>query len=65
MEGFSDFQNGAWVGLPFGVRMGRLVGKELESRHLASYNIDDGLWVIRARVGGPKVLAHGQYGEPR
>jgi hypothetical protein len=36
--------------------MGLLVGKELESRDLASYNSDDGPRVVRACVGESKLI---------
>jgi hypothetical protein len=48
---FENYQIGVWVGPPFCVRMGLLVGKKLESRDLVSYNSDDGLRVVRACVG--------------
>jgi hypothetical protein len=48
---FEDDQIGVWVVSPVRVWMGLLVGKELESRDLVPYNIDDGSRVVRARLG--------------
>jgi hypothetical protein len=49
--GFEEDLNGAWVKRPFGVRLGRLVGRKLESRDLDSYNMTMGRgWSWRARA---------------
>ena len=56
-----DYQIGDRMDRPFGVGLGRWVGRRSESRHLATYELRAG-----ARVGTWEdswVLAHGHYGE--